>query len=217
MSDKENTDIIIYSLIIILILFLILYLLYFGAILYYLQYNHNRNLTVLWIDFFITVATGIVFTIIYLITLLKNQSNRKKYFIEYNSSELFILSKVFLNFSFYAIINNCVFDIIKGFEISYKFIKLKKINTQNEQKLIKELKEIDIMNICKPNNHYNFVIIINLISVILLIFFVLVYTNFISLNNYNIILLQIYYTFVLFGFFITMIVINCLKKKILNN
>ncbi len=217
MSDKENTDIIIYSLIIILILFLILYLLYFGAILYYLQYNHNRNLTVLWIDFFITVATGIVFTIIYLITLLKNQSNRKKYFMEYNSSELFILSKVFLNFSFYAIINNCVFDIIKGFEISYKFIKLKKINTQNEQKLIKELKEIDIMNICKPNNHYNFVIIINLISVILLIFFVLVYTNFISLNNYNVILLQIYYTLVLFGFFITLIVINYLKKKILNN
>ena len=44
MSDIENTDIIMYSLII-----------------------------------------GIVFTIIYFITLLKNQANRKKYLIEHNS------------------------------------------------------------------------------------------------------------------------------------
>lgn len=83
MSDIENTDIIMYSLII--ILFLLLYLIYFGAILYYFKYIHNRNLSILWIVFFITVSIGILFTIIYFITLLKNQANRKKYLIEHNS------------------------------------------------------------------------------------------------------------------------------------
>ena len=73
------------------------------------------------------------------------------------------------------------------------------------------------MNICKPKIHYIFVIIINLISVILLIFFELIYTNYISLNNYNIILVQIYYIIVLLGLFIILIIINYLKKEILNN
>ena len=70
MSDIENTDI---------ILFLLLYLIYFGAILYYFKYNHNRNLSIFWIDFFMTISIEIVFTIIYFITLLKNQANKLIY------------------------------------------------------------------------------------------------------------------------------------------
>jgi hypothetical protein len=120
-------------------------------------------------------------------------------------------------FSFYTIINNCVYDVIKGFEISHKIIQLKKIETQDLSQLIEELKEINIMNINKSKVHYNFIIIINVINIILLICLILIYTNFISLENFTFILLYLYYSFVLLSLFIIMIAINFFKKQIINN
>ena len=218
MFEREKYDKINFSLLLfILILFLLLCLIYFSSIIHYLKQNINANLTILWIDYFITVSIGITFTITYLITLLINKTKRISTLEELYSNKLYILSNTFLMSFFYTLISNTVFDIIKSFEISFKIIQLKKIKTDQLPNLIEELKEIDIMNFIKPHMHYNFIIIINVINIILLIFSVLIYTNFISMKDHNFYLLQIYHMIVLSVFFLIIIIINYLKKKIINN
>ena len=214
MFESEKYDKINFSLLLsILIFFLLLYLTYFSSIIHYLKQNINKNLTILWIDYFITVSIGITFTIVYLITLLINKTKRISTFEELYSNKLYILSNTFLMSFLYTLISNIVFDIIKSFEISFKIIQLKKIKTEQLSNLIEELKEIDIMNFIKPQIHYNFIVIINVINIIILIFSVLIYTNFISMEIHKIYLLQIYHMIVFSAFFLIIIIINYLKKK----
>ena len=211
------------GIIILLFFILILCLIYFSVVIYYIIKNHNKNITVLWIDYCITISIGIIFTILYLIILLTKKNERIVKLKSLYSNKLIISTLSFLLLYFYAIINNLVFDIIKSIEISYKLIKFNKIKDKNLPDVIEKFKKINIMNYVNLNKHYYFEIIINIINFILVGFFIVIYTNidiqnnFFSLKNHNIYFMKYYDLIVLLILIICSSLVYVLKKCLINN
>ena len=217
--DKIN----VLSIIIILSFFLILCLIYFSVIIYYLLQNYNKKITVLWIDYSITISIGIIFTILYLLTLLLRKEDSIIYLKSLYNNKLIISTISFLILYFYTIINNLIYDVIKSVDISYKIIKFKKINDNNLQNLIEKLKEIDIMNFININKHCYFSIIINVINFILVGFYIIIYNNiniqneFFSIKDHTLYLMKYYYLIVFLLLILCILIMNILERFFINN
>ena len=82
-------------------------------------------------------------------------------------------------------------------------MKFKKINTQDLEQMVNELKLINIMNYMSPRKHYNFTFVMNVINVLIVGFFIIVYTridiqnNYFSILDHNRYLLQYYHFLIL--------------------
>ena len=222
MKDNNNYEKINYfSIISTLVVFLALIIIYFSVIIHYIIQNFRKDLTILWIDYFITVLIGIIFTIIYLITLLLNTENRINKYKELYSNILYILSNSSLLLLFYTIANNSIFDIIKSINISYKLFKFIGIKDKDPSAIFDKFKEIDLMNIITPNKHIISIIIMNIINFMLVAIFILIYTNInildnlISIKNYNIYLFQYYHLIILITLIINFLIINFMKNFLL--
>ena len=221
-NDKYD-EITYYTIIIPLFIILIPILIYFSVILYYLKQNYKKDITILWIDYLITASFGIIFFIIYLITIMVNKSKKINYFNEISSNKSYILSNTFLLFYFYSIINNIIFDILKSFELSYKIVKITNIIDTELDKIIPKYKEIELMNMIKRHRHYYFIIAINIFNFIIVSLFDIIYTNikiqdeFCSIKQHNIYLLKNYYLFVLTVLIVSTSIINVYKKVLINN
>ena len=165
---------------------------------------------------------GFIFSIIYVTNLLVNFKNRIKYLEEIFSNKLYILTNSFLMLFFYTSINNLIVDIIKSIQLSSKIIKLKKINTQDLEELVNELRAIDVMNFMSPIKHYYLTIVMNMVNVLIVGFFIIVYTKidiqnkYFSINEHNRYLLQYYHYLILGILFICFLIINHQKKSLIN-
>lgn len=224
MQENELYDLLNYiSILFILIIFLSFCLIYSLSIFSYIKENFNNNITALWIDYLITIFIGILFSIIYLLTLLFNKTERIYCLEEIYSNELFISSNSFLFLFFYSVINNSIFNIIKSFELTYKIIKLQKIDNNNIDSLTEKLKEINVMEIINPKLHNYYLIALNSVNAISIIFFIIIYTNiniqndFLSVNKYKIYFLRNYHLVSLLILIFCFLIMNFLKKKLLDN
>ena len=223
MEISEVSDRICLSIIIFLILFSFLDFIFLSFVAYYIKKNNNKNITLLWIDYFITITNGFIFSVIYITNLLVNYKNRIKYFEDIYSNKLYILTNSFLMLFFYTSISNLIFDIIKSIQLSYKIMKFKRINnTQDLEQMVIELKLIDIMNYTSPGKHYKFTFVMNVINILIVGFFTIVYiridiqNEFFSITEFNRYLLQYYHYFILGILFICFQFINHQKKSLTN-
>ena len=223
MEISEVSDRICLSIIILLILFSFLDFIFLSFVAYYIKKNNNKNITLLWIDYFITITNGFIFSVIYITNLLVNYKNRIKYFEDIYSNKLYILTNSFLMLFFYTSISNLIFDIIKSIQLSYKIMKFKRINnTQDLEQMVIELKLIDIMNYTSPGKHYKFTFVMNVINILIVGFFTIVYiridiqNEFFSIKEFNRYLLQYYHYFILGILFICFQFINHQKKSLTN-
>lgn len=211
-----------YIIITILIFFLIFCLTYFSFVIHYLKQNYYKNITALWIDYCITILIGIIYTILYLTTLLIKKTERIKNLEYFYSNKLIISSISTLLLFFNIIIINLFFDIIKSVDISYKTIKFIKIKIKDLPNLVAKLKEINIMNYFKPHKHYFFIIIANFINILLVCLFIIIYSNlniqnhFFSIQNYNIYFIKYTQLATLFALIVCFLLILIIKKC-LNN
>ena len=224
MLDKELYDKIKFlSIIIILCFFLLLCLLYFSVIIYYLIQNYNKNIIVLWIDYCITISIGIIFTILYIVTLLIREKEQIINLKSLYTNKLIISTISFLILYFYTITNNLIYDLIKSVDILHKIIKFKKINKNNLPHIIGKLKEIDIMGFFNINKHCYFLIVINFTNFILVGFYIIIYTNFdlqnnfFSIKDHSIYLMKYYYLIVLLLLILCIFIVNIIKKFFINN
>ena len=223
MEISEVSDRICLSIIILLILFSFLDFIFLSFVAYYIKKNNNKNITLLWIDYFITITNGFIFSVIYITNLLVNYKNRIKYFEDIYSNKLYILTNSFLMLFFYTSISNLIFDIVKSIQLSYKIMKFKRINnTQDLEQMVIELKLIDIMNYTSPGKHYKFTFVMNVINILIVGFFTIVYiridiqNEFFSIKEFNRYLLQYYHYFILGILFICFQFINHQKKSLTN-
>ena len=223
MEISEVSDRICLSIIIFLILFSFLDFIFLSFVAYYIKKNNNKNITLLWIDYFITITNGFIFSVIYITNLLVNYKNRIKYFEDIYSNKLYILTNSFLMLFFYTSISNLIFDIVKSIQLSYKIMKFKRINnTQDLEQMVIELKLIDIMNYTSPGKHYKFTFVMNVINILIVGFFTIVYiridiqNEFFSIKEFNRYLLQYYHYFILGILFICFQFINHQKKSLTN-
>ena len=224
MQENEFYDLFNFiAILFILCMFLCFFFIYISSIVYYIKQNYNKNITTLWIDYLISISFGVLFSLVYLLTLLSNKTERILNLEEIYSNELFISSNSFLFLFFYSVINNSIFDIIKSFEIAYKIVKLKKINDKNIASLTEKLKEINIMEIIKPRIHKHFLITLNSINAISVIIFIIIYTNinyqidFLSINHYKVYLLRNYHLTIFSILCLCILIMSTLKKKLLDN
>ena len=173
MFENNNKEKINYNaLISILIVFLLICIIYFSVIIHYIQHNYNKHLTKFWIDYFITVSLGIIFTIIYIITLFINKRKRSDKYEDLCCNILFISSQSLLLLFFYSIINNSIVDIIESYNIISKIVKFKHVNKSEDlQEISENFREMQLMNDNKENKHLCFIIVINTINLILIFFF----------------------------------------------
>lgn len=223
MEISEVSDRICLSIIILLILFSFLDFIFLSFVAYYIKKNNNKNITLLWIDYFITITNGFIFSVIYITNLLVNYKNRIKYFEDIYSNKLYILTNSFLMLFFYTSISNLIFDIVKSIQLSYKIMKFKRINnTQDLEQMVIELKLIDIMNYTSPGKHYKFTFVMNVINILIVGFFTIVYiridiqNEFFSIKEFNRYLLQYYHYFILGILFICFQFIYHQKKSLTN-
>ena len=223
MEISEVSDRICLSIIILLILFSFLDFIFLSFVAYYIKKNNNKNITLLWIDYFITITNGFIFSVIYITNLLVNYKNRIKYFEDIYSNKLYILTNSFLMLFFYTSISNLIFDIVKSIQLSYKIMKFRRINnTQDLEQMVIELKLIDIMNYTSPGKHYKFTFVMNVINILIVGFFTIVYiridiqNEFFSIKEFNRYLLQYYHYFILGILFICFQFINHQKKSLTN-
>ena len=224
MHENENNEKInYYALISILIVFLLLSIIYFSVIIHHIIQNYYKHLTKLWIDYFITVSLGITFTIIYIISLFINKTKRSNKLGDLCSNILFISSQSFLLLFFYSIINNSIFDIKESYNIISKIVKFKHVNkTEDIQEITEKFIKIDLMNDNKENSHHFFTIIINIINLLLISFFIVIYTNIniqrkiFSIKHY-IYSLQYYHILVLIILILCIFVISIFKKSLFKN
>ena len=224
MYENENYDKLnYYAIITTLFLFLLPIIIYFSVIIYYLKQNYKKNITLLWIDYILTISIGIIFSIIYLFTIIINKINRINHFNNIITNGLYILSNSFLLFYFYTVINNLIFDIIKSYSVSHKIVKLTNIVDTELNETITQFKDIELMDIIKPKKHYYFLIIINILNFLLVFIFILIHThiylqdNFCSINHYNIYLFKYYYFIVFIVLIVYILIINVHKKILINN
>jgi len=223
MEMSEVSDRICLSIIILLILFSFIDFIFLSFVAYYIKKNNNKNITLLWIDYAITIINGFIFSVIYITNLLVNYKKRIEYFEDIISNKLYILTNSFLMLFFYTSINNLIFDIVKSIQLSYQIMKFKRINnTQDLEQMVNELKLIDIMNYMSPRKHYNFIFILNLISILIVGFFIIVYTRidiqneYFSIKEHNRYLLQYYHYLILGILFICFLIISHQKKSLTN-
>ena len=221
-ENDNNNKINYYALISVIIAFLLICIIYFSIIIHYLKNNYYKHLTNLWIDYFITVSIGLLFTILYLITLLINKTKRSFYLEDLYSNKLLISVQSALLLFFYSIINNSIFDIIESYNIILKIVKFKKVNNREDlQEITEKFSEIDIMN-NKENKHHYFIIIINTINLLLVSFFIIIYSNIniqkniFSINHYNN-FLKYYHILVLIILIVCILIISIFKKSLFKN
>ena len=210
------------SIIIMFTFFSFIDFIFLSFVAYYIKKNNNKNITLLWIDYVITIINGFIFSVIYITNLIVNYKNRIKYFEDIYSNKLNILTNSFLMLFFYTSINNLIFDIVKSIQLSFKIMKFKKINTQDLKKMVNELKLINIMYFMSPRKHYNFTFVMNVINVLIVGFFIIVYTridiqnNYFSIQDHNRYLLQYYHFLILGLLLICFLFINPQKKSLAN-
>ena len=224
MPENDNFDKInYYAIIIVIIAFLLLCIIYFSIIIHYIKQNYYKHLTNLWIDYFITVSIGIIFTILYLITLLINKTKRSITLEDLYSNILLISSQGFLLLFFYSTINNTIVDIIECCKNISKIVKFNRVKKRYDlQEITEKFKKIDIMNNKKENKHLCFIIIINTINILLVSFFIIINTNIniqkniFSIKHY-IYLLGYYHILVLIILIICIFMTSIFKKCLFIN
>ena len=107
MQENEFYDLFNFiAILFILCMFLCFFFIYISSIVYYIKQNYNKNITTLWIDYLISISFGVLFSLVYLLTLLSNKTERILNLEEIYSNELFISSNSFLFLFFYSVINN---------------------------------------------------------------------------------------------------------------
>ena len=224
MPENDNFDKInYYAIISVIIAFLLLCIIYFSIIIHYIKQNYYKHLTNLWIDYFITVSIGIIFTILYLVTLLINKTKRSITLEDLYSNILLISSQGFLLLFFYSTINNTIVDIIESCKNISKIVKFNRVKKRYDlQEITEKFKKIDIMNNKKENKHLCFIIIINTINILLVSFFIIIYTNIniqkniFSIKHY-IYLLGYYHILVLIILIICIFMTSIFKKCLFIN
>ena len=220
--NEVLSDRICLSIIVLFSFFSILYLIFLSFIAYYIKKNNNKNITIFWIDYVITLINGFIFSIIYITNLIVNFNNRIKYLKDIYSNKLYILTNSFLMLFFYTSINNLIFDIVKSVQLSFKIMKFKRINTQDLEPMVNELKLIDIMNCMSPRSHYNFTLAMNIMNILIVGFFIIVYTridiqnDLFSIKDHNTYLLQYYQLLILVILFTCFLIMNHQKKSLTN-
>ena len=220
MPENDN-KIIYYALVSVIIAFLLICLIYFSVIIHFIKQNYYKHITNLWADYCITVSIGIIFTLLYLISLLKYKTKRSIKLEDLYSNILLISVQSTLLLFFYSTINNSIFDILESFTIISKIVKFKKVNNEDLQEITEKFREIDIMN-NKENKHHCFIIIINIINLLLVSFFIIIYRNIniqrniFSIKHY-IYLLQYYHILVLIILIVCILIMSIFKKSLFEN
>ena len=78
------------SIVIILTFFSFIDFIFLSFVAYYIKKNNNKNITLLWIDYVITIINGFIFSVIYITNLIVNYKNRIKYSNKFFSNAIFL-------------------------------------------------------------------------------------------------------------------------------
>lgn len=204
---------------------LALFILYISLVLYYININYkNKKICVFWIDYVILIFGGIFFTLIYFIYLMKSIRNQREPNPKNISTDFFGPALVIsLSFMCFTLIDSLLFDAFMGIVIAIKMRKMKSIKQKNIELLSKELNDIDYVDILKMKSHHIYNLVFLVINIILISIETLAYTD-VRINRFNTVwtlrgffdyILRFYHILVLVFLFVSVIIMNTNKKKLL--
>ena len=224
MGEEENSDnrrififILLFTIIATVIFLIYLYIL----IKYIMKYYKSQKLSILWLNYLITLFLYILFFIIFLYYLF---SSKEENIIIFNDGKTpLIITTIFLVLNVFNSINNLVYNAIVSFKIILSLNKMININIFNFQDLFFKFKDIS-SNFFNKKNNLLFFVIFGLIDIALIFAFEFEYINFedndtsplFKVKTFITYILKVGHLLCLISLIILIFLLNFFKKKLLN-
>ena len=224
MGEEENSDnrgkfifTLLFTIIATVIFLIYLYIL----IKYIIKYYKSQKLSILWVNYLITLFLYILFFIIFLYYLF---SSKEENIIIFNEGKTpLIITTIFLVLNVFNSINNLIYNSIVTSKIILSLNKMININIFNFQDLFFKFKDIST-NFFNKKNNLIFFVIFGLIDIALIFAFEFEYTNYEDRDTSPIFKIKTFITFILkvghllflIALIILIFLLNFFKKKLLN-